>query len=288
MNVREQSQIIKRSTFLKLITFIKCSTFILLGIALGAQAFAVSRGSEVLEGSPLFKSTVRLEIDDSICTGTLITACSVMTAAHCFRKTNGGSRPITFFPAKSALVHIFRNNSSAPIWKATATGLAIHPGYSTGSKGRYGWSQCHDLAIVQIPCVPPQIGKALPLLEQVNRSTGRKVLVAGFGDQGKGSGQIPTNKMNDDADPLKQANNTVVSVSASNGCLVAKQIDGRVEAGDSGGPLMSKDATGVLKLEGVLSGNPNAPTDPYTSIPNFLNWICQTSGKLGAAPAACK
>lgn len=262
-------------------------TMILLGLALGAEAFAVSRGSEVIEGSPLFKSTVRLEIDDSICTGTLITSCTVLTAAHCFRKTNGGSRPISFFSAKSALVQIFKNNSTAPIWKATATGLAIHPSYSVGSGNRHGWSQCHDLAIVQIPCVPPHVGKPLPLAEQVNRSTGRKVLVAGFGEQGKGSGQIRSNKMNDDADPLKQASNSVISVSPRNGCMVAKQIDGRTEAGDSGGPMMSRDASGVLKIEGVLSGNPNAPTDPYASVPNFLNWICQTSGKLGARPSAC-
>lgn len=235
-------------------------------------SFAVSRGNAVPTGSPLFRSIVRLEIDDSICTGTLISSCSVLTAAHCFRKTDGGAHPITFFGARDARVQFLRSNDAAPILDERARSVKIHPGYAVGHRGRYGWSQCHDLAVVQIPCVDARV--ALPMALAVKPGfANAPALVAGFGDQGKGAGVLPLNRANDDADPLKQARAVVKSISMANGCLVVAPVDGRVEAGDSGGPLMSRQENGAFLLEGVLSGNPHAPTDPYTSVPNFRSWI---------------
>lgn len=172
--------------------------------------------------SAIVEILVQMGSDKGLCTGTIISANEVLSAAHCFNE-----------PFDSVTINAGGN-------KYNATDVILHPAYETHPSPVSGYMyDRNDLAIVRIAGTFSI--KPIPIITSASPNQGETLIVAGYGKDENGN----TNK-------LKAAYMNVHSTYKSGFVLAYDDTHTNVCFGDSGGPAFGY-VDGVLGVFGVTS-----------------------------------
>lgn len=206
---------------------------------------------------------------DVTCAGSLITDRHVLTAAHCFRRTD---RPELLYRVVLGMVDRCEAKEHRRIEMLTSR-VFIHENYTPRSTA-------HDIAVIELSapthfmpiCLPPQ---------SINNA-GKRASVIGFGSTQVRRARYPC--------VLQEANVTIITRRAcrtsrlqpknSNvaGTLCAGVYDGGIDAcdGDSGGPLQTQYG-GLFTVQGIVSFGEGCARRKvpgvYTDVSYYRSWI---------------
>ena len=249
----------------------------------------IINGSEVSPTDPIAASTVQvyiLEEDGHIkgsCSGTLIAADLVLTAAHC-AEMEDGSRP--------TLAVVFSNKMPTSsedfnAWGKLVIRAQVNEKYNQTQNPKLG---TFDIAMLKVEGNAPTGWKPVEVSQDVNLlKVGLKVTAAGYGQTAAGAkGSMPKSLNKWDAQ---------VDGFASGTQLAVLQKNGGICHGDSGGPLYAT-VDGKIQLVAVT----NAFAHPgekdkskflddckgvgiYTSTAAMKAWIESTKQSLDGTPA---
>ena len=219
----------------------------------GSDSTEIMGGSPVSDSDPDGASTVAIVISlsqgQAICTGSLLAADILVTAAHCVTDENGG----TVSPKKLTLVFASDVRSSKRIL-VKAAGVKKHPNYNPSAGGK----DENDIAVIQFAGgLPAGYRKAALLSSKSAIPTGSPAVLIGYGVDtmaGGGSG----------SGTLRKVAVTVADGKFARTEILIDQRNGKGAChGDSGGPAFARSANGQLLLWGVTNrGSPdNAPDD---------------------------
>ena len=196
--------------------------------ACGAITQSVSPSTAIVNGADCSTDNspvVLLNIKDASgaqagsCSGTVIAARAILTAAHCLQP-----------PAASVLVFL----GSGP--QQTASSFAAHPSWRESSPAQF------DVGVVLMPA---DIGRApKPLLLSRDARAGETAVISGWGkDSGAGV-----------ASTLRAGTATIVGVTSLTLQTTSSTTASSVCQGDSGGPIFVQEA-GTWAIAGVISAN---------------------------------
>jgi secreted trypsin-like serine protease len=198
------------------------------GIFEGTSASAVNR---IINGSACSRESspiVQLFVHDAEgipvggCSGIMLTAKGVLTAAHCFFSSDPGTRIESVNVANAA-------------GQQTSRSFFVHPDYIYGS----GQPGLNDIAVVLLD--EGWSVKAMPLLTFNDLQSGEKSAIAGYGTTEHG-----------DSDGLRAGFVTVDSASDQTVAIVYNGSESNTCWGDSGGPL-AVSRGGTWYVAGITS-----------------------------------
>jgi hypothetical protein len=261
-------------------------------------------------------STGGSHIFSSGCTGTLISADIILTAAHCFDLGSSAVRSFTYDSSLSAMTlapgkQVFfaggpnlatdGNHSSASIrYAAQIDRLSIYPHYAFNGATAIGYGG--DLALLRIYGAP-WIGTLPTNYLPLNTSTTEPFpspaigITVGYGATGNGvNGETSLNPAAEKRAGLTIVQydllhpNTLTSVFRSPGTyssllLPSNFLQAAPGHGDSGGPLVL-NVGGVDTVAGVVQGGGDTygQKNWWTRVSSFSDWINSEASVLGAAP----
>lgn len=225
--------------------------------------------------------------DDALCSGSVISANVVLTAAHCVHDPGTGALldPGTFVVQTGAV----RIGDQAGAFTRVGR-LVSHAWLTSNNSG--------DLALLQL--ATPTAAPALPLATDTTLLTaGTSALAEGWGVAVAG-GDVPSADLRGGAEVVQspgycgaQALSIGVSLDTSSTlCAIDPSAVNSVCSGDSGGPLVARRADGTLAQIGITSFGTTgcSPTRPqfFTRVDAFSAWIASwvTALAPSAAPAA--
>jgi secreted trypsin-like serine protease len=249
--------------------------FLLLGILFWACAKIPDHGlqiepigNHIVDGSPvdsndeLSKSTVALVSErdggEALCTGTVISNDTILTAAHCVDKETESL--VIVFDTKINLIK--KSNLRS------AETFVHHPAWIRSSK-RIG-----DLALIYFHGGLPNGYRPVTLADagfQLN--VGDKITMLGYG--------VTSGRKNSGSGLLRQANSSIIGKQSDSQIIT----DGRKSSvcfGDSGGPAFIRIGNQYIQW-GIASSVMNKACNEYsihTSIMEYRNWINSTINKL--------
>lgn len=215
---------------------------------------------------------VQVRAGGAFCSGTLIDALWVVTAAHCLDYGN------------SATIALGRTSlNSGGITRGSAE-VIVHEAYT-------GTDYDHDIALVRLDS-PVSLGPSIQVLALL--SSAQESNLAKDGVLGTVTGWGLTREMSQ-PNTLQRADVAMISTqtcrnsgysaeSITDNMICAGFVDGGVDScsGDSGGPLVVRDAIGGHRLAGITSwGNECAKPDypgVYTRVSAFIDWIAENTG----------
>ncbi|MBS1963504.1 MAG: trypsin-like serine protease [Bdellovibrionales bacterium] len=255
--------------------FYRHSLTLALALALSFSAFASSSSTNIIGGTnvsdsdPDGASTVALVATlskgQAICTGSLLSASLIVTAAHCVTDERGGVL------SPKAMTIVFgsdvraKNRILAPV-----AGLKRHPGYDPEASGK----DLNDIAVVRFAGgLPPGFRPAKLLSASTAIPNGGAAVLVGYGVNtmaGGGSGAGVLRKVTAEVADGKFAKTEV---------LIDQRNKKGACHGDSGGPAFARKGKDLL-LWGVTNrGYPdNGPDDcvhysVYTRITTQMAFI---------------
>lgn len=196
------------------------------------------------------------------CTGTLIAADVVLTAAHCVESENGG-----FIGDQEGTFEV-----NGQLYKTTK--VTVHPNYDPNN-----FSAGFDIAIMKLDrpvdgITPHDINREVP-------TVGQTLTLVGFGESGKS-----TSGSNNDFGNKHVGETQIDTVTENH---VSWQFDSHNESntapGDSGGPAFL-DQNGKLVVAGITSGGDG---DAHqlgdfsfdTRVDTLASWVDQVVGQTG-------
>ena len=182
-----------------------------LGLSASTATAKIANGTDCtdLNKSPVVAVVITLADGSAgICSGTMITANKVLTAAHCLE--NALSVDVLLGIETNKLAYITSNS-----WQ-------IHPNFSRSSNGILG----NDVGVINVPVPLPL--PTVPILASAAPQVGQKAVVFGYGTTGA-------------ADDYGQLRSGVMKIAAVDAGRIFADYDGgtsNVCSGDSGGPLL--------------------------------------------------
>jgi secreted trypsin-like serine protease len=231
-------------------------------------------GAPVSATDPIVPSTVgivSLQSGGVICTGSLIAANMVLTAAHCTEEDPRNLAilfstkiPQTQEEADKAQVRQVVAGRTSPLW----------PKLRPGQKSNWG-----DIAILRFAGALPQGYKPAKLLADPSQlKKGQVVTLAGFG--------LIDGRRQIDTDVLRKVDVSLADPKFSQSEVMFDQRAKKGAChGDSGGPAFAR-VKGELVLFGVTSRGYNDPLDTcegfsiYTNASTYVSWIKSTIDAL--------
>lgn len=260
------------------------SLVIAFGAAAGAASSHGSRsrrprrlivgGMEVPASDPIQRSTAALYSPSpngtggALCTASLISRDTAVTAAHCLQGPS------------YAPVMIFGSNVRSPdSVKRPVTGEVVHPGY-----GRHRGMDQGDIAVVKFGGGLPNGYKPAALDTKESVKKGERVVLAGYG--------VSDARTRAGAGVLRKAEVSVADPRPGKSEMIFDQSHGRGAChGDSGGPAYFRRGRRMI-LGGVTNRSyPNTAADDcahkvvYTKIAAYRPWIEKSEAKLNEGRA---
>ena len=195
--------------------------------ACSALGQAVSASTSIVNGAdcPTTNSSiVLLNMKDQTgqqtgtCSGTVIAARAVLTAAHCLQGDVGS-------------INVFLGSGPQQV----STSFAVHPSWRASASTQY------DVAVISMPA---DIGRAaVPLLLSRDARVGETAIMSGWGRNDVGA-----------LSTLRAGSATITAVSAFTLQTTYTTTAGSVCQGDSGGPILIQEG-GAWSVAGVISAN---------------------------------
>lgn len=182
-----------------------------LGLSATTATAKIANGTDCTD---LNKSPVVMIIKNNadgsagVCSGTMISANKVLTAAHCLE--NAASVDVLLGVSANKLAYVTSNS-----WQ-------IHPNFTRSANGILG----NDVGVINVP-VPLPI-PSVPILASAAPQVGQKAVVFGFGTTGP-------------AEDYGQLRSGVMKIAAVDAGRIFADYEGgtsNVCSGDSGGPLL--------------------------------------------------
>lgn len=241
------------------------------GFSLPAMADIVG-GEDVTPRDPVRKSTVALYEPSAdgksgaLCTASLISSTTAITAAHCFDPRGG--HPVVIFG---------RDLHAPSTKKRVVSAVAIHPRWAK-RQGR-GMDQ-GDIAVVEFPGGLPKGYAPVPMASgDASVRAGKTATLAGFG--------ISDARKKTGAGVLRKTRVKVLDDRPGKSEMILDQRHGHGAChGDSGGPAFVREK-GRAVLAGVTNrGYPDGAPDDcahrvvYTKVRAYRPWINRTQAKM--------
>lgn len=248
----------------------------------------IVNGEAVNENDPIAASTVALYIEmndtgrsrfQNICTGTLVQADFVMTAAHCLADVSE-SLQISIPELLKQLYVVFgtkivtSKNDPAVRVVPLASGI-VHSQYQVGSVARAEEEPMYDIALLKLSESAPHTARSARLGLDIELKKGMTVVLAGYGltngvlqYRAKSLNKVAVTINNPAINPVQFS---YVTIGGKSAC-----------SGDSGGPAYYIDQGGDVNVIGVTSWGDEYCREigAYTSVPAFKGWIMQTIATL--------
>ena len=239
---------------------------------------AVAHADAVQPDDPILASIVAIGAKDSqtdsfrpFCTGVLMDADTVLTAAHCL---DGPEGEVTLG---------FGVDMKAP----TATRAAVgrrHESYDAPYNEPFSF----DLALLKIKGGAPSTAHGLPLMGEGELKVGARLQIAGYGISApKSGGEASLEEENTALHTTSLKVTRIFDPDADDvaeyGLFVTRTVDGISEvcAGDSGAPVFSTEA-GQWKLAGIaVGGYGECNAQSYQTNAAFFNeWILKSKDSI--------
>jgi secreted trypsin-like serine protease len=218
----------------------------------GTESTNIIGGTTVSSGSTDGASTVALVITvtkgQAICTGSLLAADIIVTAAHCVTSDTGGT-----VPAKNIAIVFGQDIRASSRIVVRASGVMKNSKYNP----RSGGNDQNDIAIINFAGgLPSGYQKATLLSSKSSIATGSSAVLIGYGVNTMAAGGSGEGILRE----------VTVQVADGNFARTEILLDQRNQKGachgDSGGPAFARDSSGQLLLWGVTNrGNPDTAPD---------------------------
>ena len=182
-----------------------------LGLTASTATAKIANGTDCtdLNKSPVVAVVINFgDGSAGICSGTMITANKVLTAAHCLEN--------------AVTVDVLLGIETNKLAYITSNSWLIHPNFSRSSNGILG----NDVGVINVPVPLPL--PTVPILASAAPQVGQKAVVFGYGTTG-------------DVDDFGQLRSGVMKIAAVDEGRIFADYDGgtsNVCSGDSGGPLL--------------------------------------------------
>ena len=182
-----------------------------LGLTASTATAKIANGTDCtdLNKSPVVAVVINFgDGSAGICSGTMITANKVLTAAHCLEN--------------AVTVDVLLGIETNKLAYITSNSWLIHPNFSRSSNGILG----NDVGVINVPVPLPL--PTVPILASAAPQVGQKAVVFGYGTTG-------------DVDDYGQLRSGVMKIAAVDEGRIFADYDGgtsNVCSGDSGGPLL--------------------------------------------------
>lgn len=216
-----------------------------------------------------------LDQGHSFCTGTIVNARTIVTAAHCLQQFDAQTRrklPDLILPQQTDFLIYFGTNVARTGTWIRAQKIIPHPDWDPNQTLTPNpTSAPHDIGVVILSADIPNSHRSVKIADSsIQLSNGQETFLAGYG--------VTRNRNQNDTGTLRQVTTPISASDANSKRFTVGEFFRGACAGDSGGPAYIK-VNGELQVAGAtstgaeLAGNCLGLMNNYTDVRFYKNWI---------------